>query len=310
METVVCNLCGEISSENLFLVSDYLMEKTEKKIQLVKCSQCGLIYQNPRIQLSEMGEYYPEDYDSYPIPEQIANHGKVLNWFYDYGLKKRCRRVSKFKKSGRLLDVGCATGLFLNAVQKFTSFDVEGVEPNRYAVKLAKDAYNLDIFPGTLEQANFPSKTFDAVTLWDVFEHLHDPAKQLSEIHRILRPEGIVVMRVPNIGSWDAKIFKQYWAGLDAPRHLYVFSRQTMKRMLKKYGFDELETGSFSGSYPVFILNVRFWMSATQLFPKSFQQRLENFLYHPIMRVLSAPFFYLLSLGGKGSMITVVARKI
>jgi SAM-dependent methyltransferase len=237
METVRCNLCGSTNYETLFRGPDLLLEREDELFYLVKCEQCGLVYQNPRPTQYEIGQYYPQEYEPY-------NMDKDLNWIYRkvlmYGIEKRCRIINSIhgrQNGGRLLDVGCSTGIFLNAIKRHRLWDVRGIEISEYAAQIAKNQNHLEVFQGTLEQANYPTGFFDIVTLWDVMEHMPDPSGTLEEIYRITKPQSNLVLRVPNLDSLDAKLFGSAWAGLDLPRHYYVFSKNNLIQILENNGF-------------------------------------------------------------------------
>jgi SAM-dependent methyltransferase len=221
-------------------------------------------------------------------------------------MSKRQRFVSRHRPGGRLLDVGCATGLFLRAMRASGVWTVQGVEVDPQAASIARDRYHLDVYTGTLEQAALPGEAFDAITLWDVLEHLHDPAASLGELHRLLKPGGVLVVRVPNGASWDARLFGQYWAGLEPPRHLYVFTAVTLRQFIERAGLAVVEFSSASAAYITFLLSLKFYLRerggrlARRLFP---------LLYHPVMRLLSAPLFGLASLGLRGPQLVAVARR-
>jgi SAM-dependent methyltransferase len=185
---------------------------------------------------------------------------------------------------------------------------VYGVELNGAVAQAAREQHQLEVFAGTLEEAGYPAKMFDVVTLWDVLEHLHDPAATLREIHRILKDDGILVVRVPNLASWNAHLFGRYWAGLDAPRHLYVFSPATLTRLQSQNGLKVFARSSAIAGYLVFVLSVQFWLNAHNVAP-SVRQRLLGLLNHPVARLLSAPFFYLPARLGKGPLLVTTAAK-
>jgi len=305
METTVCNLCGSPEAAVVYHLSDYLLEKPDVQATLVRCQNCGLVYQNPRPTLSEMGAHYPPEYDSYN-PDGGEKASWLMRRLVQYGLDKRVRFVTRAVEGGRLLDVGCATGLFLRAVPS-DRFQVQGVEVSPHAAEIAR-RLGLDVFTGTLEQAAFPAASFDAVTLWDVLEHLHDPLASLQEITRILKPGGALIFRVPHGGSWDARLFGRYWAGLDTPRHLYVFDRQTLIALLAKAGLQIESESCAIGSYPTFVLSVRFWM-AGRGWSAARRGKIARLLNGPLARLASAPFFSISSLTLNGPVITVTARK-
>ncbi|HNB50891.1 MAG TPA: class I SAM-dependent methyltransferase [Anaerolineales bacterium] len=307
METVACNLCGATETTTRYQILDYLMNR-DVQTTLVECQKCGLVYQNPRPTLDEMGVHYPPDYESYAPPPGKSTP-RVLQMIYDYGRFKRARVVTRLQKSGgHLLDIGCSTGTFLLTMRDRPGWKVSGVEISEHPARIAREEYGLDVFTGTLDDAHFPDNTFDAITLWDVFEHLHDPAATLREIHRVLKPGGLLVMRVPNFDSWDAKLFGSAWAGLDSPRHLYIFGVKTLRQMLAQQHFQVEKMSCEIGSYPTFVLSVRFWMQQRGWKAKT-REGVARWLYHPIVRVLSGPFFYLYGLGLRGPLVIAAARK-
>lgn len=308
METVACNLCGADDATEFAEVPDLLLDRPDVHARLVRCNACGLVYQNPRPTLDEIGVHYPSTYESYADHRGQAK-GQLLRRAYDYGMQKRCRFVTRAApQGGRLLDVGCAAGAFLVAMREQANWQVEGVELSEETAKVACQQNGLKVFAGTLEQAAFPDNYFDAVTLWDVLEHLHDPVGTLAEISRILRPGGVVVIRVPNLGSWDASLFGLHWAGLDAPRHLYVYTRTTLTSSLRSSGLEPLKQSTAIGSYPIFALDVRFWLNARGAAPRA-RGVIAKILYNPISRLLSAPVFFIPSVAGAGPLVVATARK-
>ena len=100
-----------------------------------------------------------------------------------------------------------------------------GVEPDEYSSRIAIEKYHLNVFHGNLDQASYSTSSFDAITLWDVLEHLPDPSSTLQEIKGFLKPDGILVLRVPNYDSCDARLFGFAWSGLDVPRHFMSFHK-------------------------------------------------------------------------------------
>jgi len=308
MESVPCNLCGSAQTKPLAVVPDLLLERLTVEATLVQCTRCGLVYQNPRPTPSEIGEHYPPAYESYADHTVQPKHNWLLQQAVEYGTNKRCRFVTRHKRAGRLLDVGCAMGTFLLGMRKQANWTVAGVELNQAVARLASERHGLDIFPGTLEEAAYPDASFDAVTLWDVLEHLHDPRHGLQEIHRILRSDGVVVIRVPNLASWDAKLFGSRWAGLDAPRHLYIFTPEILSALLEKAGFRVVDHSCAIGSYMTFVLSIRFWLTARGTAAAT-KERISRMLYHPVARLITVPFFYLVSLTLRGPLLVTVARK-
>jgi len=137
------------------------------------------------------------------------------------------------------LDIGCATGEFLDFFKK-KGWKVSGVEPNESARNYAIQTYNLNVMEEKDIQALADEK-FDVVTMWHVLEHVHDINERVSQIYRILKNDGSTVIAVPNFMSNDASFYKQFWAGYDLPRHLFHFSEKTITALFEKSGFSFIE---------------------------------------------------------------------
>ncbi len=233
MEWTNCNLCGSDRTELYREGHDRQLGGSER-FCLVRCLQCGLIYLNPRPCRDEIARYYPADYEPFT---RLSRHqgGRLARWSYRRYLDKRCARLPKIP--GHLLDVGCATGDFLARAREH-GWQVQGVEPSQAAAEAARRQYDLDVFAGDLSQAHFPDGHFDAVTMWDVLEHVYDPRAELSEIHRIVKAGGLLLIELPNMHSFDAALFGPYWIGLDMPRHLHLFPPAALDALLEQTGFE------------------------------------------------------------------------
>ncbi|MGC9358256.1 MAG: class I SAM-dependent methyltransferase [Anaerolineae bacterium] len=304
MREINCPICDVNHSEHVYQVRDRLLG-VEGEFTLVRCLECGLLYLNPQPTVEEIVRYYPPKYYSYvsvPPGELSWPHRMVLN----YGLYKRCQAVTRCKKEGRLLEVGCANGAFLDAMRRTGGWDVYGVDISEHAVRCARDQLGLNVFHGQLQDARFPNHFFDIVVLWDVLEHLPDPKSALLEIRRVLAPDGWLIFRVPNLDSLDARIFGPYWAGLDAPRHFFIFSETTLKRLLELCGFTLYRMTCISGTYPAFVLSMRLW-ARDHLSPRT-QDWVQRVLESLPTRLLVAPIFQVVDRLKKSTVVTVYAR--
>lgn len=224
---------------------------------LVRCAGCGLLYLSPRPVPTCIHIYYPESYESF-IKQRTDRLPLWQRYSLRYGLWKRCRLVLRYKRSGRLLDLGCGTGQFLAEMGRYPGWKLAGVEPNAEAANFACQVLGLNVHLGDLFSAQFPDRHFDVVTMWDVLEHLYEPIAVLQEVGRVLKPDGVLILRTPSLDSWDAHVFGRYWAGLDAPRHLAVYSRHTAEELLARAGFTVRDLKTGSGSYFVCLLSLRF----------------------------------------------------
>ncbi len=304
MEWVNCALCGADDTEVVFEEEDRL-HHIEGKFRLVRCRQCGLMYINPRPSPEEIGRYYPEDYHAY----QVGGRSRWARWDRAYGIRKRCRAVISRAsvRGGRILDVGCSTGEFLEAMRAY-GWEAYGVEIDQAAAAYARSQRGLEVFTGTLLEAQYPNAFFDVVTLWNVLEHLHYPRATLSKIALILRPGGMLVVSVPNPESIEAKLFGRYWAGLDAPRHLYIYSRHVLERMLNLTGFTTREVLSFTGRHHVLALSVGFWLD-DKIESPYLRRWLKLAVASLPMRVLTLPYYALVGRWNQNSVMTVFAQR-
>jgi len=274
---------------------------------MVRCTECGLIFLNPRPTLDEIGLYYPEDYEPYQRTIS-ALRSQWLDLVQRIKLRPHVRLVTRLTKGGHLLDVGCATGGFIRELHRLGGWHVQGVEINARAVCFARQQLGLNIFCGSLTDARFPSDSFDIVTMWDVLEHVHDPLPTLKEVHRILRPGGYFIGSTPNANSLDARIFGRYWIGFDFPRHLYVFSSSTLAALFRKAGLEPERFFCFYGRYTTFALSLSLWLNG-HVHSRVWQRRLRSILLFPLFRHVTLPYFLVLDALQRGAIITVLARK-
>jgi len=138
----------------------------------------------------------------------------------------------------RLLDVGAAVGIFVERARR-AGWSAAGLEPSSWAAAHARDVLGQPVTTGTLEQERPPSGSLDVVTLWEVIEHLPDPAATLREIHRILKPGGHLALSTPDARSPVSRLLGRRWPGWrKVPEHLFFFDGHTLARMLNDAGFD------------------------------------------------------------------------
>jgi|YNPNPStandDraft_1061719.scaffolds.fasta_scaffold56234_1 ubiquinone/menaquinone biosynthesis C-methylase UbiE len=306
MEYVHCNLCGSSHYKD-YLVRGDLNLFLEGEFRLVQCLKCGLVYLNPRPSRSELPLLYPDHYDQFNFA--IHKYSFLSRLDHEYGLRKRCKAVLRYRKFGRLLDVGCATGDFLNAMRQYQGWEVYGVEINESASEYARRQLGLMVKTGTLEDVDYPESYFDVVTLWHVLEHIYDPLSALKKIHRLLKPDGLLVFTTPNLESLDARLFGPFWIGYDLPRHLQVFSYRTMRTLTDKSGFRILDARCLYGSYAAAASSIRFWMRARYRDAKWLMMG-ERALFSLPLRILVAPYFFVMDKLRLSSALTVTCIKI
>lgn len=232
----LCPVCGSESFD--VIISPWVEEANPTKLygaasgihgtqQLVSCSACGMIYENPRYDAEAIIQGYMASQEA----EHDSQYSMRVYSFYKT-LKRHAKRIPP--KGVKVLDIGTAGGAFLDAAKQF-GYDAYGMEPSADLVERGK-ARGLKIEQGTIESHSFEPGSFDMVCLWDVIEHLPDPKSALSEIKKLLKPNGILLINFPDIGTWQAKLVgKRFWWILSV--HLHHFTRATMKDICMRTGF-------------------------------------------------------------------------
>lgn len=137
----------------------------------------------------------------------------------------------------RLVDAGAGRGRFV-AHARAAGYDATGVEPSARGVAGARESYGVALQAAGIDDADVPAGGADVVTLWHVLEHLDDPAGALATLHGWLRPGGALVVGVPNLGSWQARVGGTRWYHLDLPRHRTHFTVAGLRAALARAGFE------------------------------------------------------------------------
>ncbi|HET6373978.1 MAG TPA: class I SAM-dependent methyltransferase [Candidatus Polarisedimenticolia bacterium] len=248
---VPCPLCGSRRAKLLHrcpnvrtpVFSRVLAERIEA------CEDCGFVFTNPRLSAEDLGDYYATTFrlEGLDVPrtkEEFLSDAYKEIWLAkdrDLGL------ILKQKQSGRLLDVGCASGSLLYLARE-KGFACKGVELGREAAEFAAKQLGLDVFCGPLERAAFRDGEFDVVTAIHVLEHIPDPNVLLAEVHRILSEGGVLIGVVPNLAGWSARMDGGGWRWLQPQDHYSHFTPKVLKAALERHGF-LTEIGSDEGRY-------------------------------------------------------------
>lgn len=303
MENLKCKCCNRVGLKSLYIGKDRL-HGLAGDFTLFICPNCGVVSVYPQLSNEEIEKYYPEEYISYPIPIEKET-SKLKRLDRQYGVFKRRRKVERYtkKKAGRILDIGCATGVFLNEM-KAHGWECYGIEPSVYASDIAKNQLGLNVLNGYLDDVQFDDHYFDVITLWDVFEHLANPNKTLRIIKRILKPDGTLVITMPNIDSWERKIFKQYWAGWDVPRHYHIFSENAIQNLLRNHGMHIDNLISFTGALGAIRISMDFWINSRRFTEKT--RHLFQTIYNSLVfRFLLYPYVISSNLARKSTSMTI-----
>jgi len=194
--------------------------------RIVECRSCHLVYMNPRPHHDAVVGNYGDVEDQEYIEEE---QGRLETFAESLAL------VQRYRPAGRLLDVGCHVGTFLTLAEQ-AGYEVAGVEPSRWGSEIARTRISGHVHCGAVEDAPMPEGGYDVITLWDVIEHLPDPALDIRAIHAALRPGGIFAVSTMDVDALFARIAGRRWPWY-MQMHLVYFSRQTLCEMLRREGF-------------------------------------------------------------------------
>lgn len=226
-----CALCDGREARRLFAHE----APDSRGHHVAQCAECSLAVVHPLPEAAQIPSFYGDVY----YGTDNAKFGPVTEMFVMLFRIARLRAIRKMGvRRGRILDIGCAGGLFLRVLER-AGHTAYGTELSDDSARTARSRIGEDrVRVGPVVSAGFEAGQFDAITAWQVFEHLRDPAETLDECRRILRPGGALILAVPNIESWQARWSREEWFHLDVPRHLFHFSPDTISEMLRRHGFE------------------------------------------------------------------------
>ncbi len=268
-EVIYCPVCNHNS---LFSFSSRdLMFNHFERFDYNQCINCELIFQYPLPSEDKIGSFYPDEYDVYEEQSRLKkisslraanlkrkfgySHLKTnpllyfIAWFTNL-FNTRLFEIP-YIKNGKLLDIGCGNGRFLHGMNQL-GWITKGVEFNASAVSVCKKS-KLDVHHGDLFSANFDKDTFDVINLSHVIEHVPDPKALFIEVSRILRPEGLFIVKTPNSQALGRALFDTKWYANDVPRHLYLFSQKNLIEMGHSCNLNLIKIAT--NSTPKIILN-------------------------------------------------------
>jgi len=266
-----CPVCGAGARELLYeRLSDQVFFCAPGMWNMYRCELCASVYLNPRPTQETIGLAYQHYFTHYEAPGfSDLNFQKKIrlilaNGYRNYRFGTRdfpasmlgilavslmpngralldagMRHLPKKGTNNRLLDVGCGNGTFLLRARS-AGWEVVGVDFDRMAIKMAL-SQGLDARLGGVEVIESTGERFDVITLSHVIEHVHYPVEVLKACYRLLKPGGILWLETPNIASEGHRLFGASWRGLEPPRHLVLFTLESMRNAIKCAGFSNLK---------------------------------------------------------------------
>jgi 2-polyprenyl-3-methyl-5-hydroxy-6-metoxy-1,4-benzoquinol methylase len=251
-EPVSCYQCEHNDDEYLLTGEEDLTGK-DGKFQYVKCKNCGLVYQNPRVHMDQIKDFYDSEY----IAHRKKKDWGILTPLYERAMSKHDRdkeklvsQFVKLSKESKVLDVGCAVGTFLLHLRKKYNCSVSGVDFKEDLTY--PDFDKIDFHCGLFyEQEGLKENQFDLVTMWHFLEHCYNPAKSLQKAAKVVKPGGKVIIEVPRLDSVSYKLFKDKWPGVQAPQHTVMFDKKHFIEMAEKNGLKVVKYLPY-GAFPAY----------------------------------------------------------
>lgn len=226
VKKISCPLCNSQKHQLFF---------KKQGFSFVRCDKCGLTFVNPQIIEKKLIKYYIKESSANKIWKDILLSLAQIK-FNNKNYSIILNSIRRYKKKGKLLDIGCSIGHFLKLARD-NGYEVEGLELEEEAVRYARKKFGLDVQQKILSECDFPNKHFDIVAALGVLEHVVEPLNFLKEIHRILVPGGLLALTLPNIESLACMILKEKARTFTGRNHLTYFCMRTLTDMLKRAGF-------------------------------------------------------------------------
>lgn len=236
-----CPICAAGGAALFVVAGDRLFGLAAGTFRLHRCPSCGCIFQHPLPDPAAIASFYPHEYWWSGVPQAglagvIHRMERAYREFVALDHVRFLERCGAGSGGRALLDIGCGGGLFLHLARK-RGYSPHGMDASAQAVAVAQAQYDLPVRQGEIGSPVWEGARFDFITMFHVLEHLSDPGMALAYARELLLPGGSLILQVPNVASYQARLFGARWYGLDVPRHLINFTPQSLALLLDRAGF-------------------------------------------------------------------------
>jgi 2-polyprenyl-3-methyl-5-hydroxy-6-metoxy-1,4-benzoquinol methylase len=246
VEPTVCTVCRSSGATPEAHGKDYLHKTSDQDYQFCRCLSCGHLYLNPRPAIAEIGRIYPPEYGTFT--KRFGRSDSLFARIKDKVLLGRFDALAALvPETMRLLDVGCGDGRFLMALRRrFPTGQLTGLDwffgP---AVANELDSAGIKTIVGAIETTSLPDKSFDVITMNQLIEHVWDVRLVIDRCKNALKVGGLLAIETPNPDGWDRRFFRAgAWGGYYWPRHLNLFTRDHLSRIVAESGMEVVTSQS------------------------------------------------------------------
>ncbi len=235
---VQCCVCESDDAAKIGTGEDFEYRTSPDKFSALQCNSCGLVYLNPRPEVSEFERIYPSNYHAFDFSEED------FGFVYKVRSRLEAKRVLSWCKDlpddAKIIDTGCGDGFHLSLLEKYgnKNWTLEGIDIDKRAAQMAADK-GLKVHVGSIDEIDLPRNSYDLAIMVQTIEHVAEPAEVLLAVREILKPNGKVVVVTDNTDSFDFKLFKKsHWGGYHFPRHWNLFNKTSLTKLAEKTGFE------------------------------------------------------------------------
>jgi SAM-dependent methyltransferase len=251
LEEVACYQCGSDSSRPFLVAEDDLTGKPGR-FSFVVCTECGFVYQFPRIRVERIKDYYDDEYVAHRKKRNWGPFGSLVARAMDRLDRKKAAITGCYvdlHAGDEVLDVGCGAGTFLSKVRSLYGVKAIGVD----FIDLAHlpDFEQIEFHCGLFYDQDVGQKRFKLITMWHFLEHDYDPLRSLQHARDALKPDGRVIIEVPRLDSVTYQLYQERWPGLQAPQHTVLFSKDTLLKQVTRSGLEVVSYLPY-GAYPAY----------------------------------------------------------